>query len=97
MKERRPALVISPKDYNHIGLALVAPITSGVGMGVNNFRVEITEDAKRTDTGELLRGFVVSDQIKSLDWKGRKAKRISKLKDSTVKEVISIFSTLLRD
>ncbi|MBI4729736.1 MAG: endoribonuclease MazF [Acidobacteria bacterium] len=65
---RRPALVISPKSYNRkVGLALFCPITSNI-KGYP-FEVEIPKGSKAT-------GAVLSDQIKSLDWRVRSATRL---------------------
>ena len=66
---RRPAIVISPKSYNRkVGLALFCPITSRV-KGYP-FEVELPEGLK-------VSGAILADQIKSLDWRARKAERIA--------------------
>ena len=65
---RRPALVLSPKQYNRkVGLAVCCPITSKV-KGYP-FEVVLPE-------GIPAKGAVLSDQIRSLDWRARKATRI---------------------
>jgi mRNA interferase MazF len=65
---RRPALVISPKAYNaKVGLALFCPVTSRV-KGYP-FEVVLSE-------GGGVIGVVLADQLKSLDWRARKAKLI---------------------
>lgn len=65
---RRPALVLSPRAYNRkVGLALCCPITTQV-KGYP-FEVEIPEGSKAT-------GAVLSDQIKSLGWRARRAERV---------------------
>ena len=62
---RRPALVVSPADYNEkVGLSLLCPITSQV-KGYP-FEVEIPK-------GLGVSGVILSDQVKSLDWRARKA------------------------
>jgi len=67
---RRPALVISPKAYNaKVGLALFSPVTSRV-KGYP-FEVVLPE-------GSGAVGVVLADQLKSLDWRGRKAKLIDR-------------------
>jgi mRNA interferase MazF len=67
---RRPALVISPKAYNaKVGLALFCPVTSRV-KGYP-FEVALPESA-----GVI--GVVLSDQLKSLDWRARRAKLIDR-------------------
>lgn len=75
---KRPAIVISPKEYNEkSGLALFCPITSKV-KGYP-FEVEINE--------KKIKGVILSDQIKSLDWKIRNAEYITKIKIVTFEEV----------
>lgn len=64
----RPAFVLSPKSYNRkVGLALVCPITSKV-KGYP-FEVELPSD-------ERIHGAVLADQLRSLDWRVRKARFI---------------------
>ncbi len=84
---RRPALTVSPVEYNKVtGLALFCPITSQV-KGYP-FEVLIPDGLKAA-------GVVLSDQIKSLDWKSRKAKFICKLPYVQLLEVKQKLSTLL--
>ena len=68
---RRPALVLSPKSYNgKVGLALFCPLTSKV-KGYP-FEVELPD-------GYAVSGVVLSDQLKSLDWRSRKVKFIERV------------------
>ena len=65
---RRPALVISPKSYNgKVGLALFCPVTSKI----KGYPFEVLLPA-----GCRVAGVVLADQLKSLDWRARKAKLI---------------------
>lgn len=85
----RPALVLSPKAYNgKVGLAILCPITSQV-KGYP-FEVKIPD-------GLEVKGAVLSDQIKSLDWKARKAEFSCKLPSAVYNEVIQKLSTLIRE
>jgi mRNA interferase MazF len=62
---RRPAFVLSPEAYNRkTGLLLACPITSKA-KGYP-FEVPLPETAE-------VRGVILADQIKSLDWKARRA------------------------
>ncbi len=62
----RPALVLSPKNYNaRTGLAVVVPITNQA-KGYP-FEVQLPAQLKIT-------GVVLSDAIKSVDWRARNAK-----------------------
>ena len=84
---RRPALVISPRAYNKkVGLALFCPITSKI-KGYP-FEVELPE-------GSGIGGAILSDQIKSLDWVSRDAKRLGTVSDSVLSEVLAKILTLV--
>jgi mRNA interferase MazF len=84
----RPALVLSPAAYNgKVGLAILCPITSQV-KGYP-FEVKIPE-------GLEVSGAILSDQVKSLDWKARKAEFACKLPFAKFNEVVQKLSTLIR-
>ena len=84
---RRPALVISPASYNSVtNLALFCPITSRV----KGYPFEVLLPPK----GEVI-GAVLTDQIKSLDWKARKAKLITKTSPEVIAEVLGKIGTLV--
>ena len=76
---RRPALVISPKSYNEkTGLAVFCPVTSKV-KGYP-FEVGIPQ-------GLEIQGAVLSDQVKSLDWKARQALKAGQAPLEVLQEV----------
>ena len=76
---KRPALVIYPKIYNEkTSLFICVPITSEI-KGYP-FEVPIPK-------GLEVKGVILSDQIKSLDYKVRDATFICKLPDKNLKEV----------
>ena len=84
---RRPALVISPRMYNaKVGLALFCPITKQVKN--YPFEVELPPALKTS-------GAILSDHIKSLDWKVRNASFIEKAPDYITGDVLAKISTLL--
>jgi mRNA interferase MazF len=75
---RRPALVLSPAAYNRkVGLALCCPVTTHV-KGYP-FEVELPED-------QPAQGAILCDQIKSLDWRARKADRIGQVSEQVLDE-----------
>ena len=77
---RRPALVISHQEYNErVGLALFCPITSQV-KGYP-FEVEVKDTR--------VNGVILSDQVKSLDWKARRIEFIEKIGSDIFAEVKS--------
>ena len=76
---RRPALVISPKLYNKkVGLALMCPITSR--LKGYPFEVQLPE-------GLEAKGAILCDQLKSLDWRARRATRLGSVPDPVMQEV----------
>lgn len=84
---RRPAVVLSPATYNRkVGLALFCPITNQI----KGYPFEVVLPANRKVTGAVL-----SDQIKSLDWKARDAELIARLPPSVTDEVLKKVRTLL--
>jgi mRNA interferase MazF len=84
---RRPALVLSPKAYNDkAGLAVMCPITSRVKGYA--FEVEVEQSGS-------IRGVVLADQVKSLDWRLRNAQRAARLSPSALEEVRNRIAVLL--
>ena len=83
----RPALVVSPRPYNQkVGLALFCPITSSI-KGYP-FEVVIPE-------GHEISGAILSDQVKSLDWRVRNVKLISRAPEYVLDEVLAKILSLL--
>jgi mRNA interferase MazF len=84
---RRPAVVLSPAEYNgKVGLGLFCPVTSQE-KGYP-FEVQLPEDLD-------VKGVVLSDQVKSLDWRARQAEFICKLPASAIAEILAKVRTLL--
>ena len=84
---RRPALVLSPKTYNDkTSLSLVCPITSQV-KGYP-FEIIIPQDVS-------IQGVILSDQIRSLDWRSRQAEWAGSLPEETIEKVLERIKTLL--
>ena len=85
---RRPALVLSPASYNgKVGLALFCPITSQI----KGYPFEIPISA-----GLAVSGVVLSDQIKSLDWRARQAEFICRLPEDVTVKVLKRVGMLLK-
>ena len=84
---RRSALVISPKSYNRkVGLALVCPITSRV-KGYP-FEVELPQ-------GLEAKGAILCDQLKSLDWRARRATRLGSVPVAVMQAVTARILALI--
>lgn len=86
---KRPALVLSPKEYNQkTGLALFCPITSKV-KGYP-FEVKLPKELP-------VEGVILADQIKNLDWISRSAQFACKIPVEIMQEVILKIETLVKD
>lgn len=84
--KRRPFLVLSPKEYNaKVGLLIGCPITSKI----KNYPFEVLLLLDK------IKGAVLADQIKSLDWQVRKAKFIAKADQNVVEQTLEYINLLL--
>ncbi len=84
---RRPALILSPLAYNQkTSLALVCPITSQIK--AYPFEVLIPEHLP-------IKGVVLCDQVKNLDWKQGNASFICELPPQELQLVIAKIKALL--
>ncbi len=83
----RPALVLSPFGYNNkTSLVLLCPITSRV----KGYPFEVALPSTST-----IRGVVLADQIKSLDWKARNVRFECNATSQVVGEVLEKVKVLL--
>ena len=84
---RRPAIVLSPSAYNgKVGLAILCPITNQA----KGYPFEVP-----IPTGSAVKGVILADQVKSLDWQSRNAQFICVLPLTVVAEVLAKLKTLL--
>ena len=84
---RRPAVVLSPAIYNaKSSLALFAPVTSQV----KGYPFEVV-----LPDGLGVSGAVLSDHIKNLDWRARKAELIGRLPAEVIAQVLRRAAVLL--
>ena len=83
----RPALILSPEAYNKkVGLALMCPITSQV----KGYPFEVL-----LPQGLEVSGVVLADQVKSFDWKARKARFCCTVPAVIVTEVLKKLEPLM--
>ena len=84
---KRPALVISPSAYNgRVGLALLCPITSQQ----KGYPFEVALPA-----GLKIQGVVLADQLKSLDWRIRRAERVERVPPDVLDEAAAKIRVLI--
>jgi len=84
---KRPALVLSHENYNKVvGLGIFCPITSKV-KGYP-FEVALPENIE-------IQGVILSDQVKSFDWRQRNAEFICKVDNITINKVVSLINKMI--
>jgi len=83
----RPAITMSPKKYNEkTGLGLFCPITTAI-KGYP-FETTLPETCK-------IRGAILTDHIKNMDWRSRNVKFISKLDEHILDDVTKKVAVLI--
>ena len=86
-KGRRPAFVVSKDLFNRsTGLAIVCAVTN-TDRGFP-FHVPISKGSKLT-------GFIMVEQVKSVDFRSRRAKRIEHGNEGLLSEVLSILDACI--
>ncbi len=86
-KGRRPALVVSKDLFNSsTGLAIVCPLTNTERDFP--FHVPVPENSSLT-------GFIMVEQVKSVDFRTRQAKRIERATDELLEHVLSILDACI--
>ena len=84
---RRPAVVLSPAFYNRSSsVVIVVPVTSAV----KGYTFEVL-----IPPGLPVSGAILTDQLKSLDWRARRAERICALPPAVVREALAKAASLL--
>ena len=84
---RRPALVVSNDLFNkHTGLCIACPITNT--RREYPFHVAMPEGAGVT-------GVVMVEQVKTIDFRSRKARRLGRASAATLEEVLSILDACI--
>lgn len=81
--------MLSPEPYNRkTGLLLACPVTSKV----KGYPFEVPLTA-----GLPISGVILADQIKSLDWKVRKAEFAARTPAAVIEDVLSLVLPLIGD
>ncbi|HLZ13102.1 MAG TPA: endoribonuclease MazF [Candidatus Acidoferrum sp.] len=84
---RRPALVLSPRAYNaKTSLAIVCPITSQA----KGYPFEVA-----LPPGGKIVGVILSDHVKNLDWRQRRATKMGRVQAFVLRSVRERIAALL--
>ena len=85
---RRPAVVLTPARYNDkAGLAICCPITNQV----KGYPFDVALPA-----GLPVSGVILADQVKSLDWRSRRAALVTRLSDDVMEGLLLKLGALLQ-
>lgn len=83
----RPALVVSPKAYNRkTTLCVICPATRQA----KGYPFEVAVQLNDGDTSVIL-----ADHVRSVDWKVRRVRRIAKVSDDVLDDVVGRLEALL--
>ena len=85
-KGRRPAIIVSNKTFNqHLGLAFACPITNT--KRDFPFHIEVKSDN--------ITGFIMGEQMKSIDYNARNIKFIEKADQKTINKILGIIDSIM--
>ena len=80
----RPALVLSPADFNRLGTAIIAPITQGGDFSrYAGFAVTLS------GTGMDTQGVALVNMIRSVDLEARGAKKIERAPQAVIDDALA--------
>jgi len=83
---RRPAVVVSPQEYNRkTGLGIFCPLSSKE----KGYPFEVKIENKK------ISGVVLSDHLKSLDWLSRNAEFVSTVTEKELEEILDKIKVLI--
>ena len=83
----RPGIVLSPQNFNHAtGFALICPITRQ--QKGYPFEVPLPNQL-------AIEGVILTDQLKSLDWKARRVTVIGQAPEHIVSDCLELIHTFL--
>jgi len=86
-KGRRPAVIISNKVFNqHLGLAFACPVTNTK----RDFPFHIEIGSKN------ITGFIMGEQMKSIDYNSRNIKFIEKASQKTMNQILGIIDSIIQ-
>jgi mRNA interferase MazF len=86
-KGRRPAVIVSNKVFNqHLGLAFACPITNTKRDFPFHVRVE----------SENITGYIMAEQMKSIDYNSRNIKFIEKANQNTMSKILGIIDSIMQ-
>jgi mRNA interferase ChpB len=93
MKGPHFGLVVSGKAFNQQGLAMICPISQGAASAARTYGTVVTLVGAGTDT----QGAVHCHQLKSLDWRSRRARLKESVPQSILDDILARVEAILFD
>ena len=86
-KGRRPAIIVSNKVFNqHLGLAFACPITNTKRDSPFHIKTQ----------SKNITGYIMCEQLKSIDYNSRKVKFIEKADQNIISKVLGIIDSIIK-
>ncbi len=86
----RPALILSPETFNRFGMALACPVTRGGAFARGQaWTVPLSGLGLKTE------GVVLCNQVRTLDWKARRARFVEAVSAELALDVLARVATLI--
>ncbi|WP_149450000.1 type II toxin-antitoxin system PemK/MazF family toxin [Escherichia albertii] len=88
---KRPVLIVSPASFNEVTrLPVIVPVTSG-GQFARNVGFAVSLEGAGTKTTGIIR----CDQPRTIDMGARNGKRLERIPDGIINEVLARLETIL--
>lgn len=86
----RPALVLSPREFNALGMVLVAPISQGA-----NFARTAGFTVSLSGSGTATQGVVLINQIRMMDLAGRSAQFVEHAPGEVIADALARLQAII--
>ncbi len=88
----RPALVLSPREFNALGMVLVAPISQGANFArTAGFTVSLSGSGSGTAT----QGVILINQVRMMDLAGRSAQFIERAPGEVIADALARLQAII--
>jgi mRNA interferase ChpB len=86
----RPALVLSPREFNALGMVLVAPISQGA-----NFARTAVFTVSLSGSGTATQGVILINQVRMMDLAGRSAQFIERAPGEVIADALARLQAII--
>lgn len=86
----RPALVLSPREFNALGMVLVAPISQGA-----NFARTAGFTVSLSGSGTATQGVILINQVRMMDLAGRSAQFVERAPGEVIADALARLQAII--